>query len=207
AFIFFEYMVTFAEEVQVIWGARLTTVTVIFALNRYLLVVQGVSSTLSAVWWHTPLRLIDKLLGFSAFRTYAISGGQIAPALLVLLLGLVPAGANIVIVALICTIPAVIIFARICPAVSDLIVVLVTWFKTSGLAIKVRKLRLKGSIATVLVRDGEYCGSLGTCDALQAANSRHTLLHVCRALSQCLVVTSFFHHSSGPFCFSTSSRS
>ncbi|KZT02216.1 uncharacterized protein LAESUDRAFT_730389 [Laetiporus sulphureus 93-53] len=42
----------------------------------------------------------------------------------------------------------------VCPAVSDLIVVLVTWYKTFRLAIEVRKLRFKGSIATMLMRDG-----------------------------------------------------
>ncbi|KZT02067.1 uncharacterized protein LAESUDRAFT_730579 [Laetiporus sulphureus 93-53] len=42
----------------------------------------------------------------------------------------------------------------ICSAVSDLLVVLVTWFKTFRLAIEVRKLRLNGSIATMLMRDG-----------------------------------------------------
>ena len=46
--------------------------------------------------------------------------------------------------------------AGICPAISDLIVVLVTWYKTFRLAIEVRKLRLKGSIVTMLMRDGEY---------------------------------------------------
>ncbi|KZT10687.1 uncharacterized protein LAESUDRAFT_643679, partial [Laetiporus sulphureus 93-53] len=161
--IFFEYIVTFSEEVYVIWQARLTTVTAIFALNHYLLVVQGINFALDAIWWHTPLvsrcdsnseifdlkfmkRLIDKLLGFSAFRTYAVSGHQIIPALLVLLLGLAPVGANLVIV----------FVARICPAASDLIVVLLTWFKTFRLAIEVRKLQLRGSISTVLMRDGEY---------------------------------------------------
>ncbi|KZT10513.1 uncharacterized protein LAESUDRAFT_601600, partial [Laetiporus sulphureus 93-53] len=99
ALIFFEYIVTFSEEIHVIWGARLTTVTVIFALNRYLLMAQGVNFALNPVWW-------------------------------------------------------LVIIARIFPAVSDLIVVLVTWFKTSALAIEVRKLRIKGSIATLLMRDG-----------------------------------------------------
>ncbi|KZT08755.1 uncharacterized protein LAESUDRAFT_54122 [Laetiporus sulphureus 93-53] len=56
ALIFFEHIVTFSEEVHVIWGGRLTTVTVIFALNRYLLMVQGVSNALDVIWWRTPLR-------------------------------------------------------------------------------------------------------------------------------------------------------
>ena len=37
-------------------------------------------------------RLVDKSLGFAAFRTYAISGHQVVPALLVLLLGLAQLG-------------------------------------------------------------------------------------------------------------------
>ncbi|KZT08823.1 uncharacterized protein LAESUDRAFT_603530, partial [Laetiporus sulphureus 93-53] len=104
ALTFYEYIVTFPEEVHVIWGARLTTVTIVFALNRYLLIVQGVSNALNVIWWHTPL--------------------------------------------------VVVLIARICPAVSDLIVLLVTWFKTFRLAMEVRKLRFRGSIATVLMRDG-----------------------------------------------------
>ncbi|KZT01602.1 uncharacterized protein LAESUDRAFT_663589, partial [Laetiporus sulphureus 93-53] len=153
--IFFEYIVTLSEEVHVIWGARLTAVTVIFALNRYLLTVQGISFILNAFWWHTPL--VSQLVScFSAFRAYAISEHQIVPALIVLLLGLAPVGVNAVIVALTRTIPTVVLIARIGPAISDLIVVLITWFKTSGLAIEARRLRLRGSIATVLMRDGEY---------------------------------------------------
>ncbi|KZT05401.1 uncharacterized protein LAESUDRAFT_727048 [Laetiporus sulphureus 93-53] len=196
ALIFFEYIVTFSEEVHVVWGTRLTIVTVIFALNRYMLMVQGVSSALNPVWWHTPLfidchscdavtvlnSVVTNVLeavaaSFSAFRTYAISGRQIAPALLVLLLGLAPVGTNIFtytrdsyeFVTYVGKYPVcnyndresiaiqdkLVIFGRVCPAVSDLIVLLVTWFKTSGLAIEVRKLRLKGSIATVLIRNGD----------------------------------------------------
>ncbi|KZT02080.1 uncharacterized protein LAESUDRAFT_662547, partial [Laetiporus sulphureus 93-53] len=112
ALIFFEYIVTFSEEVHVIWGARSTTVTIIFALNRYLLMVQGVNFALNPIWWHAPL--------------------------------------------------VIVLIARICPAVSDLIVVIVTWFKTFRLAIEVRKLRLGGSTATLLMRDGEYM-SLSKC--------------------------------------------
>ena len=64
----------------------------------------------------------------------------------------------------------------ICLAVSDLIVVLVTWFKTFRLAIEVRKLRLKGSIATVLMRDGEYVlRSHGTCNMLDKQPIQGTL--------------------------------
>ncbi|KZT02215.1 uncharacterized protein LAESUDRAFT_431580 [Laetiporus sulphureus 93-53] len=55
ALIFYEYIVTFSQEVHVIWGARLTTVTVIFAINRYMLMVEGISLALNVVWWHTPL--------------------------------------------------------------------------------------------------------------------------------------------------------
>ncbi|KZT08916.1 uncharacterized protein LAESUDRAFT_723208 [Laetiporus sulphureus 93-53] len=188
AFIFFEYIVTFSEEVHVIWGARLTTVTIIFTLNRYLLIVQGLNFALNAVWWHTPLAvnllvnvtivLLEAVAAsFSAFRTYAISGHQIVPALLVLLLGLGPAGVNVytytrlsyAFVGYAGSYPVcefndpesiaiqnkLVLIARICPAVSDLIVVLVTWFKTFRLAIAVRKSRITGSIATLLIRDGE----------------------------------------------------
>ncbi|KZT07251.1 uncharacterized protein LAESUDRAFT_616336, partial [Laetiporus sulphureus 93-53] len=174
ALIFFEYTVTFSEEVDVIWGARLTTFTVIFALNRYLLMAQALIFALHPTSWHTPLvshavceavNLLEGVMtvaleaviaSFSAFRTYAINGHQIVPALLVLLLGLAPVGVNIVTIALTRTISAVILISGICWAVSELIVVLVTWFKISRLAIDVRKLRLRGSIATVLMRDGEY---------------------------------------------------
>ncbi|KZT02212.1 uncharacterized protein LAESUDRAFT_601853, partial [Laetiporus sulphureus 93-53] len=160
--IFYEYIVTFPQEVHVIWGARLTTVTIIFAINRYMLMVQGVMFALSSVFklWHAPLvshaqvrdcltsnfmkRLIGKWLGFAAFRTYAISRPQVVPALLVLLLGLAQvSGYYIVNLATV-----------ICPAIADLIVVLVTWYKTFRLAVEVRKLRIKGSIATMLLRDG-----------------------------------------------------
>ncbi|KZT00362.1 uncharacterized protein LAESUDRAFT_732297 [Laetiporus sulphureus 93-53] len=188
ALVFYEYIVTFPEEVHVIWGVRLTTVTVIFALNRYLLMVQGINSALTPVLWHTPLAVIvltnvmtivveAVTASFSAFRTYAISGHQIVPAMLVLLLGLAPVAVNVytstrvsyAFVIYIGSYPLcgynnresiaiqnkLILIMRICAAASDLIVLLVTWFKTSGLAIEVRRLRLRGSMATVLIRDGE----------------------------------------------------
>ncbi|KZT03960.1 uncharacterized protein LAESUDRAFT_728672 [Laetiporus sulphureus 93-53] len=71
--------------------------------------VQGINVTLNAIWWHTPLSCEAVLLStdvtvavleavtasFSAFRTYAIDGHQIIPALLVLILGLAPVTVNI----------------------------------------------------------------------------------------------------------------
>ncbi|KZT02219.1 uncharacterized protein LAESUDRAFT_730386 [Laetiporus sulphureus 93-53] len=195
ALTFYEYIVTFPQEVHVIWGARLTTVTVIFAINRYLLIVQGVSNALNVIWWHTPL-LIDcrscnavtvlnevttvvlqaVTASFAAFRTYAISGHQVVPALLVLLLGLAQLGGYYIFgyaemsyafVTHVGSYPVcewnrhesrailnISFLPAVCLAVSDLIVVLVTWYKTFRLAIEVRKLRFKGSIATMLMRDG-----------------------------------------------------
>ncbi|KZT02208.1 uncharacterized protein LAESUDRAFT_730378 [Laetiporus sulphureus 93-53] len=192
ALIFYEYIVTFPQEVHVIWGARLTTVTVIFAINRYMLMVQGISSALYAVLWHTPLscnavNLFNAVTGvvlqavtasFAAFRTYAISGHQVVPALLVLLLGLIQVGGYYIFVYAQLSVPFVAyigsypvcewkrngrisnaalnmsLAAAICSAVADLIVVLVTWYKTFRLAVEMRKLRIKGSIATMLMRDG-----------------------------------------------------
>ncbi|KZT01136.1 uncharacterized protein LAESUDRAFT_816054 [Laetiporus sulphureus 93-53] len=198
ALIFFEYIVTFSEEVRVIWGARFTTFRTESRLVAYSTEVSsdGRTVTCSAqsigcrsceavnVLENVSIIVLEAVTAsFSAFRTYAISGHQIVPALLVLLLGLAPVGDNIFantgysysFVTYVGRYPVcnsnqresvaiqkktdpplhrLVIFDRICAAVSDLIVVLVTWFKTAGLAMEVRKLRLRGSIATVLMRDG-----------------------------------------------------
>ncbi|KZT08804.1 uncharacterized protein LAESUDRAFT_648695, partial [Laetiporus sulphureus 93-53] len=53
--VLFEHIVTFSDEVHVIWRARLTTVMVMFVLNRYLLMIRVVSNALTVSSWHTPL--------------------------------------------------------------------------------------------------------------------------------------------------------
>lgn len=55
AMIFHEHMMTISQEVRYVWGQRLTGATIIFLLNRYMVLILGVTIILQTVAWDTPL--------------------------------------------------------------------------------------------------------------------------------------------------------
>lgn len=48
-------MVTFSDEVQLVWSRKVTGAAVIFLLNRYLVLALGVAIMLQTSLWDTPL--------------------------------------------------------------------------------------------------------------------------------------------------------
>ena len=55
AMIFHEHMMTISQEVRYVWGQRLTVATMIFLLNRYMVLILGITIILQTVDWDTPL--------------------------------------------------------------------------------------------------------------------------------------------------------
>ena len=53
--IFHEHMMTISQEVRYVWGQRLTVATMIFLLNRYMVLILGITIILQTVDWDTPL--------------------------------------------------------------------------------------------------------------------------------------------------------
>jgi len=112
-----------SDEVRFIWGRKLSSATIIFLLNRYVVFAFGIVTILGAFPWNTNLvcfiffhmsrRLkfrphscevivllydITTLmfsLAFSALRVYAVGVNKWLPTLLTLLFGLVPFGTNL----------------------------------------------------------------------------------------------------------------
>jgi len=114
--IFHEHMITIAQEVRYVWSQRLTGATLIFLLNRYVVLILGITIILQTVPWDTPLSceativlydVVSILLYiivaiFSALRAYAICGGKWSFTLATLGLGLAIAIASIVRIARSC---------------------------------------------------------------------------------------------------------
>ncbi|TFY61625.1 hypothetical protein EVJ58_g4395 [Rhodofomes roseus] len=109
--IFHDHMMTIAQEVQYVWGQRLSGATLIFLLNRYMVLTLGVAIILQVVPWDTPLNsqsceatillydvvsiaLYIVIALFSALRAYAIGGRNWLAALTTLSLGLAIAVAS-----------------------------------------------------------------------------------------------------------------
>ncbi|KAI0820865.1 hypothetical protein BC628DRAFT_1341323 [Trametes gibbosa] len=87
AVIFHEYFLTFDNEVRLIWGRKITGASIIFFLNRYLILFQN-AITVASYWpWSSNgchvMGWIDLVLNvlpymvwdaFSTLRVYALTG-------------------------------------------------------------------------------------------------------------------------------------
>ncbi|OCH91388.1 hypothetical protein OBBRIDRAFT_834254 [Obba rivulosa] len=116
--IFYDYALTFTSEVELIWGRRLTSVTLLFHLNRWitfawtacgLLTLDPAGPThafsffmrlpacigLNILAGSVSLILKSVWAVFSAVRIYAISGGSWRLSYVVYLLGMVPVGTGV----------------------------------------------------------------------------------------------------------------
>ncbi|KZT09366.1 uncharacterized protein LAESUDRAFT_723113 [Laetiporus sulphureus 93-53] len=110
ALIFFDYAATVPQEAILVWFKpvhKFSFPSILFLLNRYLLLFMGVSLILVTFWWNTSpvsgetpsmcllghLRRVQQLIPpvSSALRVYAFNERRWIPALLTALLGVVPA--------------------------------------------------------------------------------------------------------------------
>lgn len=107
--IIYEHMITFPDEIRLIWSHRAQKVNYIFLVVRYSVLAYGIIMMLGTRSWGSALScetdymlleigtiaLYAIIAGFSALRTYAVSGCKWQPALVTLILGLVPVVTNI----------------------------------------------------------------------------------------------------------------
>ncbi|KAI0638277.1 hypothetical protein C8Q77DRAFT_1242693 [Trametes polyzona] len=155
--IVYEHAATFDREVALVWGRKFTGATMLFLLNRYLALVKYPISSYS--------------IGLQPISTQ--SGLNWRLALLVLIPGLFPFAANIELYAhtIISNFPYPIgctwtpamsphmynsfsIAVRTCNIITDLLVLVITWWKTYGIRRAVANAKLKVSLSTLILRDG-----------------------------------------------------
>ncbi|OCH90431.1 hypothetical protein OBBRIDRAFT_754960 [Obba rivulosa] len=106
--VFYHHISTLAQEIELIWGRKWSSVTMLFHLNRWAIFVWAVQEITSLI----PLKTLSSCIGlqlandavgillaviwavFSAVRLFAISGRNSWLAGAVLLLNLIPVGTN-----------------------------------------------------------------------------------------------------------------
>ncbi|KAH9850484.1 hypothetical protein C2E23DRAFT_887375 [Lenzites betulinus] len=106
AVIFHEYALTFESEVRLIWRRKITGASIIFFLNRYIMLFQN-AITIASYWpWSNPdvfayrdliLNVLPYLVwnAFSTLRVYALSGRDWRIAALVAFIMLSPFVSNV----------------------------------------------------------------------------------------------------------------
>ncbi|KAI0951519.1 hypothetical protein AcW1_008546 [Taiwanofungus camphoratus] len=97
AFVIYEHVTTFSQEVDLIWSRKRTGATIIFILNRWLTIGMAVAMILLIFDWRTNTELLFVVwAGFSALRIYAIGGKDWKLALVAFALALAPVCTNLV---------------------------------------------------------------------------------------------------------------
>ncbi|EMD39208.1 hypothetical protein CERSUDRAFT_93255 [Gelatoporia subvermispora B] len=205
--VFYYHATSLSSEIEYIWGRKLSSVTMLFYLNRWTTFAWAVLHmsnfvplvTLpryveiipwTAFWafnWIVEILLDIIWAALSAVRIYAISYGNWWLGGIVFLLSVVAAGANLYAAFIatthaIVTLPvlgtqcfndtnipptvnaatenvfsyeiAVSISSSTCGIVSDVLVLLVTWFRTIRIRREAKKANIKSPLASALLRDG-----------------------------------------------------
>ncbi|OCH88700.1 hypothetical protein OBBRIDRAFT_733874, partial [Obba rivulosa] len=179
---FYDHIITFSSEIELIWGRRFTSVTLIFHLNRWLIflwAVIGLSSFHSLGALHVT---------FSAVRMYAISGGNRWLAVTIFALCSAQSGVDVVSPSCykhcvrLCVLSgayaheiAVMVISRTCVVVADMLVLLVTWSKTYSIKRDAIRANTRALLATMLLRDGEC----HICNLTVGRSSFYCLLRNC----------------------------
>ncbi|KAI0754175.1 hypothetical protein C8Q80DRAFT_1265851 [Daedaleopsis nitida] len=197
ALLVYDHLLTFAGELQFVWGRRFSGATVIFALNRYTTLIGKVilpicvlcTAPVVLVMIFTILAYFISAL-FSALRIYAIWDKNWMLFLLVLLLAVSVPVTNMY--HYIRSAPAAAPFpfygcgenveltdeqfyklsmvTHTCAIATDLLVVVLTWIKTFEIKRVAAGLQLKTSLTTLLLRDGTlYFGVLVILNAIDLA--------------------------------------
>ncbi|KAH9895718.1 hypothetical protein C8Q73DRAFT_789525 [Cubamyces lactineus] len=171
--VFYEYFVTFGDEVDLFWRRKISSASVIFFLNRYLTLLGYVldSGTFHAQtdigFASTGFYLLRYFpqAAFSSLRAYALCeyNRWIAGVVFLLLTGPVAVNASTLRWTHIRNLPAPIgctSSADISPSLAknaigaDFLVVMVTWWKTRKSMKLYREANIKASYASLMLRDG-----------------------------------------------------
>ncbi|KAH9939111.1 uncharacterized protein BXZ73DRAFT_99786 [Epithele typhae] len=112
ALLMFEYAITFGDEVNLFWpwrGRRLKGSSVLFLLNRYIVLITAMMDASGALFHFSPqscepMTLITNIFAylqyvpwaaFAALRAYALTSKNVPFTLLILALSMVPLGVNL----------------------------------------------------------------------------------------------------------------
>ncbi|TBU42631.1 hypothetical protein BD309DRAFT_865942 [Dichomitus squalens] len=171
ALILHEYLITFDSEVRLMWRRKITGASIIFFLNRYIMLLSQlfILPTWAPVSDLTISRCRCAALGwldvifnlapyfvwnvFATLRVYALTGRDWRIPSIVALLMLGPIAANIV---LSCSAHIVVLVSRICLIAGDAVVIAVTWWKTYRLKREAEASNIKAPLVTMLLRDGTW---------------------------------------------------
>ncbi|KAI0659997.1 hypothetical protein C8Q70DRAFT_1053251 [Cubamyces menziesii] len=189
ALIFHEYFITLDSEVRLIWRRRITGASILFFLNRYIMIFDNVITLASYPartdtgyvcaalgWMDVVLNLLPYFIwnAFSTMRVYAISGRDWRIASVVCLLMIGPIASNVYNIPFEkpdnmpppynCQFDNALTLQthNIIPLIAgDAIVLIVTWWKTYRLKKAADEARVKMSIVDMLLRDGTmYFGTM-----------------------------------------------
>ncbi|KAI0323971.1 hypothetical protein GY45DRAFT_1332051 [Cubamyces sp. BRFM 1775] len=181
--IFYEYGITINQEVRLIWRRKVTGASVLFVVNRYIMIMDNIITLASfpamsnrvrfpcyaLAWIDVVLNLLPYFVwnAFSTMRVYAISGRDWRIAALVCVLMLGPIISNIYNIPFEfpvnmpspynCSFDNSVSLAThaIVPLMmGDAIVILVTWWKTYKLKKAADEARITISLVDLLLRDG-----------------------------------------------------
>ncbi|OCH93105.1 hypothetical protein OBBRIDRAFT_372041 [Obba rivulosa] len=151
ALIFYDNVVTWDQEVRLLWGRKWTSVSILFYLTRWTCFALAMANFMSLFdWKSTPVIL-------SALRLYAITGKKWLYPCIIGLLGLVPAIGNIIIFqnySFNISYIQVTIASRSCTIASDALVLLVTWRNTYHLRKAAREVNLRTPITSLFLING-----------------------------------------------------
>ncbi|OCH84824.1 hypothetical protein OBBRIDRAFT_740914, partial [Obba rivulosa] len=161
----YDHLCTLTREFELLWDKKFNSVTLIFHLNRWISLAWTMLNIakpfLSLGTYSVSLFPRDILriqypnflrIVFSAIRMYAVSHGNLALALTVVFLNLVPVGTNVVNTS--GSLVLVTISSRTCVVAADILVLVVTWSKTYHIKRAADQAGIRSSIADLLLRDG-----------------------------------------------------
>ncbi|KAI0696084.1 hypothetical protein BC835DRAFT_1414477 [Cytidiella melzeri] len=181
--LFYDYLLTFPDELRCIWSRKFSGATVLFVLNRYVSLISQLLLTIQLFSWDNQSQdAADTFTVFAALRTYAIWEKDRTILWTLLCLGLAPVGLNIFYytrVTILSTPPpftgcgelvqfndpssALIdqnvtdvfsIADRVAAICLDTLVIVLTWMRTARIRQVFSQLQIKSSIGALLLRDG-----------------------------------------------------
>ncbi|KAI0350707.1 hypothetical protein OH77DRAFT_1412511 [Trametes cingulata] len=202
ALLIYDYLLTFRHEVRFVWSQNFSAATVLFILNRYVILLLYLVDVVTLFpiipevrRFITVLEVIPYIVwaAFSSLRAYALSSRTSSIGIVILLLSLVPAGVNAYffstftfvnldppsnctglsdITAALSKTYTVTIVSRASLMAADVSVVAVTWESTYRIGKASREARLGTSFGTLLLRDAHML-----CGVLLAMNVVHMILN------------------------------
>ncbi|KAH9930174.1 hypothetical protein B0H21DRAFT_711987 [Amylocystis lapponica] len=202
----YHHILTISEEVTLIWGRRLTGATVLFILNRYVSLINQTLSVVVLFPWSNQTNQSERCIAtvvveyvfvfilycvvalFAALRIFAIWNRDWKLFLMVLSLGLVWPCYTLLQST---DVPECLgrpnhlsLSARGLSIAAELLVIILTWWRTYGIMKVMREAHLTPCLSMLLLRDGTaYFGSV--VDVIYGP----AMLMACRILSVILILS------------------